>query len=217
MSVLNLEGLLQEERGIPVKIPLKRMLGIMSEQGLLPSKVSKDDWNQILKGLECYPKEPECILWADLAACCELWLWAGCLCQEHSSTTCQQVAGWVLWKQTPRQNLEHKMESMSMRGRGKKQSWPEEEVKISGKLWVRMASPSCPVLGWKGQAFIPPCLATSCPGRTWPWMMWGLCSRADPERGSCLLMVEWQVLVSVCHRQFPYFCISVPLLAKWKY
>ena len=49
---------------------------------------------------------------------------------------------------------------------------------------------------------------------------------AEPEGGSCLQTAGQQVLswrdseqgtLGVCHKQFPYFCVSVLSLVKWKY
>ena len=121
--------------------------------------MSKDDGNQIIKGLECHPKEPECILRADLAARC------GTIGRRHVSKA--QVyhllavglrEGCRLSSlETPRQSLECKMESMPMGGRGRKQGWPEEGVKepphrVPGKLWREdgLSQLSCFRLKWPG-------------------------------------------------------------------
>ena len=38
--------------------------------GSVGTKVSKEDWNQIIQGLECHPKELESIPRVGVATCC---------------------------------------------------------------------------------------------------------------------------------------------------
>lgn len=149
----------------------------------MPTEVSKGDWNQIIKGLECRPKAPECVLWADLAACCG----SAIMCRLHvSEAQLLHVLAMALWASCRLNSLEAdtQTESRMQDGIDAYEGKREEAGLATGRS--QRATPQSPreALQWgqpvpavlfqaeMAKPSSPPCPVTRRPGRTGPWRMW---------------------------------------------